>query len=161
MKKRLALLLPLLGLALSSCSFNDIVIRSSSQEASSSSNVPTSSSSKPATTLPSTYESLAKRSIYELSSIPTSVTETKFLVIPVWFANSSTLVSGTKPDIRGRIQKAFFGSEEETGWHSVKTYYERESHGKKVIEGVVSEWYESPKNAEYYAGSVDESTLTV
>ena len=156
MKKKLLFALPVLALALSSCSFLPAPTSSSS---SSSASIPSTSSFVPVK-YDSLYENYTKHAIYEQSSIPTSVKETNFLVIPVWFSDSESYVREDKDVIRDRIQKAFFGTTEETGWNSVKTYYETESHGKKTINGVVSPWYESNKRVEHYAGSNDERERT-
>ena len=157
MKKKLLFALPLFGLALTSCSFINI-LSSSSAPAPSSSTEPASSFVP--VTYDSLYENYVKNAIYEQSAIPTSVKETKFLVIPVWFTDSSSLVNEEASVVKDRIQKAFFGTTEETGWHSVKTYYEAESHGHKTIEGVVSDWYQENRRLSYYAGSYDERDRT-
>ncbi len=70
-----------------------------------------------------------------------SLDKTKFLVIPVWFKDSSEYIS-KRNLIKDDIEKAFFGTEEDTGWESVKTYYETESNGRLSIRGTVSDWYE-------------------
>jgi len=56
--------------------------------------------------------------------------------------------------VRGDIEKAYFGTNDETGWRSVKSYYEEESHGALTFNGTVSEWYECGKKTSYYG--VDE-----
>ena len=67
----------------------------------------------------------------------------KLLVIPVWFTNSNTFINvEDKEEIKQKIETAYFGSETDTGWQSVKTYYEYESHGKLTLSGTVSDWYQ-------------------
>ncbi|MDD3938393.1 MAG: Ig-like domain-containing protein [Bacilli bacterium] len=56
---------------------------------------------------------------------------------------------------RSRIQKAYFGTEAETGWHSVETFYEEESHNRLDITGVVSPIYTTT-----YGASITESQTT-
>lgn len=85
-----------------------------------------------------------KNQYYDLSCAP-SVGNIKLLVIPVWFNDSSTYIS-SKDNVRSDIQKAYFGTESETGWHSVKTFYEEESGGKLTITGCVSDWYSCGKS---------------
>ena len=79
-----------------------------------------------------------------LSSCP-NIGEGKILVIPVWFTDSSTFIptAEAKANVREDIRIGYLGTEEETGWHSVKTYYETESGGKLHLEGTVSDWYEA------------------
>ena len=63
-------------------------------------------------------------------------------MIPVWFNDSSLFISNNrKANVRNDIEKAYFGSESDTGWNSVKTYYETESMGRLSLDGVVSDWY--------------------
>ena len=77
----------------------------------------------------SIYKDLFNNSSYVLSTTP-SVGEANILVIPVWFTDSSTYISASnKENVREDIHAAYFGTNEETGWRSVKTYYEEESHG--------------------------------
>ena len=77
-----------------------------------------------------------------LSSTP-CVGSANLLVIPVWFTDSTNFISTSKrDDIKSDIEKAYFGTNSETGWRSVKTYYEEESHGALTLTGKVSNWYE-------------------
>ena len=95
------------------------------------------------------YDLLKKHAPYTLSSCPISGSP-KMLVIPVWFSNSSTYIPKTyKDNIVEDIRLAYFGSEEETGWHSVSSYYNAESFGKLALTGTVSEWYNSGYNTSY------------
>ncbi len=56
--------------------------------------------------------------------------------------------------VREDIRTAYFGTNEETGWRSVKTFYEEESQGTLTIEGTVSEWYEiTSKHSSYGSGT--------
>jgi len=67
----------------------------------------------------------------------------KLLVIPVWFTDSSNFINMShKEDVRQDIEKCYFGTNEETGWRSVKTYYSELSQERCVLDGVVSDWYE-------------------
>ena len=98
-----------------------------------------------------TYASYVKNNAYPISSTP-AVGNAKLLVIPVWFTNSNSFVNVSKRDgVREDIEKTYFGTPEETGWHSVKSYYEYESHGRLTITGTVSDWYECGKEYTYYA----------
>ena len=95
-----------------------------------------------------TYSTYVKKCAYELSSCPTIGDDVKLLVIPVWFSDSSTYVSSNKKDsIREDINKAFFGTKEDLGWHSVSSYYKQESLGKLNLNGYTSEWYNATQSA--------------
>ena len=92
-----------------------------------------------------TYSQFVENNYYATSSCPTSG-DVKLLVIPVWFSDSDSFVStSSKDNIRNDIETAFFGTKEQTGWHSVSSYYEEESKGLLHLTGTVSEWY-SPTN---------------
>ena len=98
-----------------------------------------------------TYASYVKNNAYPISSTP-AVGNTKLLVIPVWFTDSTNFISISRRDqVREDIEKTYFGTTEETGWHSVKSYYEYESHGRLSITGNVSSWYECGKSYINYA----------
>ena len=65
------------------------------------------------------------------------------LIVPVWFKDSNNYIpSGKKEVVREDIEKAYLGSNEETGWRSVKTFYEEESRGNFTFNGVVTDWFE-------------------
>lgn len=111
------------------------------------------------------YSDYTANSCYELDSAPTIGTA-KLLVIPVWFTDSSTFINANKKEtVREDIRKAYLGTEKETGWHSVKSFYETESAGRLTIEGTVSNWYECGKSYNTYGpestgGSATESLVT-
>ena len=97
------------------------------------------------------YEDLVDNSVYPISCTP-SIGTAHLLVIPVWFTNSSSYILETKKDnVRSDIETIYFGTQEETGWNSVKTYYAEESFGALTLSGTVSEWYECGKASSYYA----------
>ena len=74
-----------------------------------------------------------------------SVGNPKVLVIPVEF-NDSPAPSSMVED----LEKAFFGTSEETGWESLKSYYYKSSYGKLTIDGTVLEPFNTGKNVGYY-----------
>ena len=167
MKKTVSLLpLTLAALVLGSCSFSISIPTDSSQQSSSpaatssaerSSSTKTSSPAQqsegektsltPSTDgkvkLTANYSDYGANNIYGTTYAPT-VGEAKLLVVPVWFSDSSNFISASKKEtVREDIRKAYFGSSEETGWHSVKSYYETESLGKLSLSGTVTDWYET------------------
>jgi len=72
------------------------------------------------------------------------------LVIPVEL-NGFPMSEAT----RTKIQKAYFGTEAETGWHSVASFYEEESNGRLNITGTVAPIYKSN-----YGASITEAQTT-
>ena len=98
-----------------------------------------------------TYMQYMTHTGYTLSCAP-SKTAAKLLVIPVWFSDSSNYIKTTnRENIRGDIEKAYFGSNEDTGWRSVKTFYEEESHGALSLTGTVSDWYIESRSSSSFA----------
>ena len=92
------------------------------------------------TKLDYTYKDYAEGNVYYFDFCPT-IGNPKVLIVPIWFNDSNNYINTSKKEtIRQDIEKAYLGSKEETGWHSVKTYYEEESAGKMHLNGVVSEW---------------------
>lgn len=74
-----------------------------------------------------------------------SVGSPKILVIPVWFTDSNTYLTNEeyKNNVREDMSKVFFGTPDETGWHSVASYYKEESQNKLTFTGTVaSSWFE-------------------
>ncbi len=75
------------------------------------------------------YKHFTKYNAYQISSAP-CVGAANILVIPVWFTDSGNYIaSSNRENVRSDIQAAYFGTNEQTGWRSVKTFYEEESHG--------------------------------
>ena len=100
------------------------------------------------TNIRETYNNLSKKNLFPVSACPT-VGDVKLLVIPVWFSDSNTFVNTNKKDtIRNDIQKAYFGTTSETGWHSVASYYREESSGLLNMTGTVSDWYNTTYSAD-------------
>jgi M6 family metalloprotease-like protein len=94
------------------------------------------------------------------SSMP-SIGNVKMLVIPVEFPDyrCQDIDEGCQV-IRHDIEKAFFGLKEETGWHSVASYYQESSYGKLQIDGIVSDWYIAEDTAVNLANSENTSSVT-
>ena len=88
-----------------------------------------------------------------------SIGSPKLLVIPVNLEPKEA----TEENLLD-IKIAFSGTEEETGFESVRTYYQKSSYGKLNIEPVViEEWFTPAHSAKYYenysSNSGDGSTL--
>ena len=102
------------------------------------------------------YIDYAKYNAYGSTYCPTKG-DVKLLVIPVWFSDSQLktgIATATRETVREDIRKAYFGSESETGWHSVKSFYENEStvDGENLLNltGTVSEWYDCGETSSTY-----------
>ena len=107
-----------------------------------------------------TYNDYIKNNIYPLSATPT-VGKAKLLVIPVWFNDSSSFINEDKKmNVREDISAAYFGKNTDTGWRSVKSYYEEESHGKLKLDGTVSNWYFPNTSYRTYKSDADHSLTT-
>lgn len=102
------------------------------------------------TKLKSNYSDFRKREPYDVSTAP-NVGVANLIVIPVWFGDSESYISRANKDkVRQDIETSYFGTNEKTGWRSVKTYYEEESHGRLTVKGKVSDWYTTSNNSSYY-----------
>ena len=89
-----------------------------------------------------TYKDLGEENMYGVDYCP-SYGRVNLLVIPVWFSDSTSFIDSSKREnVRSDIRKAYFGTAEETGWHSVSSYYFQESFGSLTLQGTVSTWYE-------------------
>lgn len=84
------------------------------------------------------YYAVNKNSIYDKHT-PLTVGTNKILVIPVVIKGYEKYASDS---MKEKINKAFFGTTSDTGWQSVKSYYELSSYNRLKIEGTVTDWYE-------------------
>ena len=111
-------------------------------------------------TLSYTYNDYIKYNVWDLSNCPTTGTP-KVLIIPIWFTDSTTYISNSKKEsVRSDIEKAYLGTSEQTGWRSVKTYYEDLSGGRLHLTGTVTDWYSCGKaSTAYYTDSNATTTL--
>ncbi len=91
------------------------------------------------TTLSYTYKDFAYNNIANVDNANYKTTHA--LIIPVWFTDSKNYISD-KEAVRDDIEKAYLGTNEETGWRSVKTFYEEEGRGRYTLTGFTTDWYE-------------------
>ena len=99
---------------------------------------------------------------YSTDSCPTEG-EAKLLIVPIWFTDSSNYITN-KNDVRSDIEKAYLGTTEDTGWHSVKSFYEEESKGKLTLDATVTDWYSVEKASSTFGpeeSGGDETTALV
>ena len=93
------------------------------------------------THLKQTYQDYAEANAYACDYCP-KTGNPKLLVVPVWFTDSGSYISSSeKTTIRNNIQTAYFGTDAQTGWRSVKTFYEEESNGALSLTGTVTDWW--------------------
>ncbi len=134
--KRKLLPLPIIvgALSLSGCSFFDIVTSSGTTSQGS------WSGEKQALTY--TQEDLNDVYYHDYCSFMPTTGTPKLLVLPVAFTDSSDFIDEEdKVEIKENLQKVCFGTTEDTGWHSINSYYLAESYGKCNIQGEVADWY--------------------
>ena len=72
------------------------------------------------------------------------------LVIPVQFSGDT--ITQEQLD---RLEIAFNGTSEQTGWESVRSYYQKASYGKLNMTFDIQDVYHAPNNASYYANYYD------
>ena len=135
-------LFPLLGmilaLTLSGCGFLAGLLESEVPYPSESESIPENAKYYRSDRSKDTYYTVGKKNLYG-QHYPNSLGKQNILVIPVTVKGYEKNATETN---RTKIQKAFFGSEAETGWHSVKTYFNKSSFGQLNIEGEVTPWFE-------------------
>ena len=96
------------------------------------------SDEKNKTTLSYTYKDFAYNNLANVDNANYKSTHT--LIIPVWFTDSNQYITN-KDLVRDDIEKAYLGTNAETGWRSVKTFYEEEARGRYTLTGVVTDWF--------------------
>ncbi len=93
------------------------------------------------------YNNYNKDSFYNTDICPTKGSP-RLLIIPVWLNDSGNYInSSLKSNVKADIETAYLGSTSSTGWHSVKSFYETESHGAMTLNAVVTDWYSYNKNS--------------
>lgn len=109
-------------------------------------------------TLNYTYRDTFSNYVVKRSTLPNKG-KPKLLVIPIYFCDSSDFILEDKKEtVRNDINKAFFGTNEETGWRSVTKFYEEESQGDCILEGTVAPWFYSSDSFLDYAPNNYETT---
>ena len=84
------------------------------------------------------------------------------LIVPIWFTDSSNYInSSNKVNVRTDIQKAYLGTNQDTGWRSVKTFYEEESRGRFTFNGVVTDWFECGQSSSNFKSESSGTNNTI
>ena len=78
----------------------------------------------------------------------------KVLVIPVEFTDYKA--DNQMVEV---LEKAFFGTSEETGWESLKSYYYKSSYGKCNITGTVLPVFSTGNSSTYYDNLEDDAAV--
>lgn len=103
------------------------------------------------------YDDYQSNNAYGLDNCPLTGSP-KLLIVPIWFTDSNNFISSSKKEsVRSDIEKAYIGTNEETGWRSVKTFYEEESLGEVSLRATVSEWYSVSNTSSYYGNDSDNT----
>ncbi len=150
----------------SSSDSEDSSSSSSSSEDSSSSSSSSSSSEDDGvlrkTKMAYTYDDFYENTIYKQDNAPT-LGNANLLIIPVWFSDSGNYITADsgKENIKEDIEKSFLGDASDTGWHSVRSFFETESMGRLTIGGTVSDWYETSKSSTSVTETDDTAALVV
>ena len=107
-----------------------------------------------------TYDDYKKDNAYVLDNCPLTGSP-KLLIIPIWFSDSDTFIAtDNKETVRSDIQKTYLGTNSDTGWRSVKTFYEEESQGAMTLTGVVTDWYNVGVSYKSYANKSSGQSAT-
>lgn len=106
-----------------------------------------------ATKLAYSLDDYSDNGAYNTPNCPTTGSP-KILVIPVWFTDSGNYLTSAdaKSNVKTDIERCFFGND--TGWHSVASYYKEESNGRLNLTGTVTDWYECGYPSSHAAASV-------
>ncbi len=77
----------------------------------------------------------------------------KMLVLPIWFPDSNEFIAESKRDnVLEDIATVFMGETSDTGWHSVKSFYEEESGGALTLDFEIAPWQDAPLSYADYGG---------
>lgn len=111
------------------------------------------------TTIRETYQDYHANGYYNCDCTPTTE-HPKLLIVPVWFTDSSSYISNDKKEsVRQDIGTAYLGTNSETGWRSVKTYYEELSGGRTSLTGTLTSWWECGRSSTATTDSVTETMV--
>ena len=107
--------------------------------------------------LPYTCKDFANNNYYNVDNA--NYKYTNALIVPIWFNDSATYIVN-RDVVREDIEKAYLGSNGDTGWRSVKTFYEEEGRGRYSFTGVVTDWFECGMNSSSFYTKTNNSIVT-
>ena len=96
-----------------------------------------------------TLEETGRSEANTTTSLP-STGDVHVLVIPIGFENTDYEKYGTPEEILDRIDKAFNGTKEDTGWYSLSEYYREASYGKLNITADILDIYQAGEQSDLY-----------
>ena len=104
------------------------------------------------TKIKQTYSDYTANNVFAIDSTPTKGNP-RLLVLPIWFSDSDEFITTNeyKNNVLEDIKATYTGTKEEIGWHSVKSFYEEESHYSFTLDATISGWYNAGKSYQYYA----------
>lgn len=85
-----------------------------------------------------TYYDLGQHNIFG-QRYTRSLGKSKTLVVPIKIKGYESVATQNN---REKIEKAFFGTSDDTGWESVSSFFYRSSFGQFDLEGVVTDWFD-------------------
>jgi len=85
-----------------------------------------------------------------------SIGNQKLLVVPVMFTDY-VLSSSAQASMVDRIDKVFFGEEEDTAWESVSSYFYQSSYGALSLTGTVTPFYAAERSSSTFASETRSS----
>ena len=91
------------------------------------------------------YQTLAETAVEKVGynvGLP-STGDVNVLVIPVAFSNSDLYNYGTEDEIKAKLEIAFNGTNEETGWYSLRGYYQTVSYGRLNLHAEILDIFDS------------------
>lgn len=96
-----------------------------------------------------TNDSLKANGPFTTSAMP-STGDVNVLVVPVNFDSRNKTNT-----IKNKIDKAFNGTSDDTGWESVSSYYYKSSYGKLNLSFELTDWYTPIESDEFYINYED------
>lgn len=91
--------------------------------------------------------SLRLHDIYQQNGTSTrylnSIGEQNILVLPIHIEMAKIATDDLLLNLKGNINKTFFGSSSDTYWESVSSFYYKSSYGKCTLKGTVADIYDS------------------
>lgn len=102
------------------------------------------------------YNNLEEYGYYDCDSVP-STGDINVLVVPIAFSDSTANTSTVLND----LETVFNGTEQETGWESVSSYFNKSSYGNLNLDFTIAPtWYQYGKTKSYMGVDNDGRTNT-
>lgn len=102
-----------------------------------------------------TLEKTAWEHIGQKPGLP-SAGDVDILVIPIAFINTDYDRYGTQDEIKIKLETAFNGANEDTGWYSLQGYYRAVSYGKLNLKAKILDIFQTDEKFDLYSGESGE-----